>query len=443
MQSAASPTTTLPARVAATLARVRHRLPWLAGRGRATRAPRAVTAVMLGDERCLLARVALAADGSAQLADAAAGTPADLPLWRARKLFANSQPLLVLGTDERQLLTLDRPEVPDDELQLAVRWPLAEALDCEPEALLSTALALPRINDALRPQVLAVAARLDRVQAHLKTLSAAGVKVRSIDVADSALRGMVLTQPADGDGWVVLAPSGDTMCMALVWHGQLSALRTLALAPPAQRGDAVQQEQLALHVQRTIDLFERQATQLAIRQVLAVPPSPRSPQSLQALRDALPPAARLFDLATALAAGAAASTAATPAATAAHALCAEHSDLTTLACVALARLADNHPGAALAWSARPAASEAAPSALPAAADSVAPLADGSDSVLPPLSPFPPVAERDGRPPVWVPPRLPSRTDGGPPSHTAADRATARSGSAQRADADAAAMDALP
>ncbi len=305
--------------------------PWLA-----PRAPRAVTAVMLG-EHCLVARVEPGAGGARpKLVEALEGATTDLARWRAAGLFDDSRAMLVLRSAERHVLTLDRPEVPAAELPLAVRWPLGESLEVEPDQLLATAVEMPRINDAAPAQVLAIAARLEPVKAQLATLRGAGIEVRSIDVTDSALRGMRALHPADNDGWVVLAMVGNDVCIGLLWHGQFCALRTLALPVRQPRDTQEFEEQLALHIQRTTDLFERQARQLAIRQVLAAMPS-LSPASRAAVQSALPLSAKVFAVDEAFDTSAVLAE-----------RCSDHNDLTALACVATARLFDLVPAAATA-----------------------------------------------------------------------------------------------
>lgn len=300
--------------------------------------PRSVTAVMLG-ERCTLVRVeAPSATGKPLLRTAAEGPPALLRRWREDGWFKHSLPLLVLPTEQRHLLTMDRPEVPEAELRLALRWPLAEAMEAEPEALLATGQTLPAINDNQRPQVLAVGARLPLVQQQLATLQAAGIAVRHIDVVDSALRGMALLQahanpaPSEAlaaeDSQVVLAFLGHTLGIGLVWRGAFCALRTLALPRRAPRDEADFEDHLALHIQRTTDQFERQATRLAVRQVLAAMPA-LPPAARQSVRQALPLEARLFALPEVFELG-----------TSTLDRCESDNTLTALAAVAAARLFD-------------------------------------------------------------------------------------------------------
>lgn len=310
----------------------------------------AVVTVMLGDT-CSVVRVQRQAGAAQlQLTQAASGGPELLRQCKAQGWFDGAQVVLVLGSGERHFLTLDRPEVPPEELALAARYPLAEAMEVEAENLLATATPMPLINDALRPQMLAVAAQLDPVRARLAQLAGAGVRVRNIDIVDSALRGMVLlqgqaqqpgqqqgqsqTQGQPGqaqaeDGCVALASVGADICIGLIWQYQFCALRALALPPTAGRSardDSDFQEQLALQIQRTADHYERQATRLAVRSVLASLPA-LSEEAQRTVLGALPLSARSFELSQALQLAPDAAQA-----------CAGNSDLTALACVAAARL---------------------------------------------------------------------------------------------------------
>jgi hypothetical protein len=299
--------------------------PW--ARWLAPAAPRAITAVMAGDP-WLLARVERGAAGRLRLAAVEAAGAQDLARWPAQGHFRQALPLLVLRAADRHLLSTDRPEVPDHELAMALRWPLAEALEVEPEQLLATALRLPSINEAARPQVLGIGARLATVRAQMAALARAGVAVRSIDIEDSALRGLRALREPDADGGVVLSMIGGNVAIGLIWKGEFCALRTLALPVRAPRDSDEFEEHLALHIQRTVDLFERQARQLSIRQVVASLPTLRE-QALQTLQGALPMPTHRFELEQAF-----------DLADGVEALCHAHGDLVALAAVAAARLLD-------------------------------------------------------------------------------------------------------
>ena len=277
-------------------------------------------------ERVLAVRVQAQPQGGWQLTHACAGVAAEVKSWHRAGVFANSQPVLVLPCSQRHVLTLDRPEVPPEELLSSLRWPLGEALEVEPDTLLCSVTPLPQINETGRRQVLAVAAKLELVREQLSRLGDAGVQVRHVDTVDSTLSGMAALAPANADGWIMLAFVGGELCIGLVWRGQFCTLRTLALPQRSLRGPNEFEDHLALHVQRTADLFERQATRMAVRHVLASLPSLPAESRERALAS-LPAGTQWLDLATAL----------TPPAPVAE-LCAADDELSALVCVAVSRL---------------------------------------------------------------------------------------------------------
>jgi hypothetical protein len=302
---------------------------------------RAVTAVMVG-EQCSVVRVEARSDGL-HLVAAESGPAAELARWKP--LFRGCQGLLVLRSEERFLLALDKPEVPDAELNLAVRWPMGEALGVEPEQLLTTAVALPRVNEAVRAQVLGIASRLDAVKAQLLALRTVGIDVRSIDVVDSALRGMALMQPEVPASAVAVSLVGNTMSIGLIQQGRICALRSVPLPERDGYADADLAEQLALNARRTFDHYERQAM-LSHRSAEGAGPgaalapvvgigralasvSSLSQAGLETFCSALPDAPQLFDLAAML-----------HGSPELHARCNGHDEITALACVAATRLFD-------------------------------------------------------------------------------------------------------
>jgi hypothetical protein len=285
--------------------------------------------------RCAVVRVEVRALGL-QLTAAAEGEPTDLASWKP--LFRGSKGVLVLRSEERFLLTLDKPEVPDADLALAVRWPMGEALSAEPEQLLTTALPLPRPNEAMRAQVLGIATRLDAAQAQLAALRAAGLDIRSIDIIDSALRGMALLQDVVPPSAVAVCLVGHSVSIGLIQNGRIAALRSVPLPHRDGYADAELAEQLALNTRRTFDHYERQAllsqrasdgaAAVAVGRTLACVGS-LSQAGLDTFTSALPEAPQLFDVTTAL-----------HCSDELRQRCAGHDELQALACVAAARLHD-------------------------------------------------------------------------------------------------------
>ena len=298
------------------------------------RGARAVTAVMVG-EVATVVRVEARASGL-HLVAAETGPANDLS--RCKSLFRGGVGLLVLRSEDRFLLMLDQPQVPAEELHLALRWPIGEALGMECEELLTAAVPLYRSNEAARPQVLGIAARLDKVKAQLDVLQQAGIKLRSIDVADTALRGMVLMQPQLAGSAFTLALMGSTMYIGLIQEGSICALRSVPLPERDGQSDARLALQLALNARRTFDHYGRQALMTprggapagigrAVASVASL-----SVAGQDTFCQALPEPPELFDLFAFL-----------QAPPSVRARCTGSDELTALACVAAARLFDTGP----------------------------------------------------------------------------------------------------
>ena len=218
--------------MAQAIARLRAWRPWVRSR------KGVVTAMMVG-ERCLAVRLAQGgADGRLRVIAASRGSAEVMSSWRA--LAAGSTPVLVLGSAERQVLTLDRPPVPDEELTMAMRWPAATAQEADPDQLLCAALPLPQTSAAGRQQVLAFTGSLEAVKAQLERLRAARLEVRHVDVIDSALLGMLRLLGTTSDpntASVSITTACGHLFIALMWQARFCALRTLALPVGRDRQD--------------------------------------------------------------------------------------------------------------------------------------------------------------------------------------------------------------
>lgn len=296
--------------------------------------PQPVVALMLG-ELCHGVRVEPRPQGL-WLAAAESGEVADLQQWKP--WLRGARVVLVLGAEQRSVQALDRPEVPDEELAQALRWPLAEALGAEPEQLLTAAVPLPRLSAAMRPQVLGVACRIEVVKPQLQALEELGLQVRHIDVIDSALRGMVLLQQPMPRSTVAVCLIGDTVSIGLLRDGQITGLRSVPLPQRQGHADLELAEQLALDTRRTFDHYERLALlehrdassdEFAVGAALASVGS-LSQAGHETFTSALSLPPRLFSLEDL-----------TQGPDAVQQACRGHDQLTALACVAVARLQDH------------------------------------------------------------------------------------------------------
>jgi MSHA biogenesis protein MshI len=206
-----------------------------------------------------------------------------LKAWARAGWFKRACVVLVLPTRLRSTHVLARPEVPDAELVEAVRWQLAATLDYPAEEALLDVLPLPVLAGSQPPQVLALCAQRAAVQAHLAPLLAAGVQPAVIDVADLAQRNLALLASRHAPASACIGPDHSQVLLTLSAGGELCVTRSLLLHEAGSANDdgpgggdpaavqAQRTERLALQLQRSLDTFERQATNFAVRRLWVLP----------------------------------------------------------------------------------------------------------------------------------------------------------------------------
>jgi MSHA biogenesis protein MshI len=217
--------------------------------------------------------------------------------WNSKGAFRGAHVVMMLDASQRQLITVERPAVPNAELTEALRWPVAAALELPPDQVLFDAAELPALNDSGKAQLLLACASRSRVQTLQGLLRKAAIQVECVDVADMALRNAVLMQADISTPHVVIGATGGELLVGLIAEGELCAVRNLPLNAVDERALADMTDRLVLHVQRTIDLFERQITRFSISGTCVLrdglPPSAAS-----ALEQALPGHIRMMSVET-------------------------------------------------------------------------------------------------------------------------------------------------
>ena len=178
-----------------------------------------------------------------------------------------------------QIVQLPAPAVPAAELKAALRWSVKDAIDFAVDDALIDALAVP--NDDPRgarpPQVLAVAARRERVGARVQAFQRAGIALKVVDVAETAQRNLAALFEEPNRGLAFLAFDERGGLLTFTRNGELYALRhidvataALADAAPAAARDSLY-ERIALELQRSLDNFDRLFSQVALQRLLVAP----------------------------------------------------------------------------------------------------------------------------------------------------------------------------
>lgn len=177
----------------------------------------------------------------------------------------NAQCNLVLGPTEYQLLLVEAPQVPQDELRAAVRWRLKDLLNIP---LASAAIDLfPLPSDASRGgkrMMFVVAAELEQIRRRVELVKAAGLRPSVFDVSELSLRNIALQLPSDqvqerGVVLVRLRHGGGSL--ALYRDDSLYLSRQFELNYGGGLLDDLPADDLTLEIQRSLDYAERQMGQ--------------------------------------------------------------------------------------------------------------------------------------------------------------------------------------
>jgi MSHA biogenesis protein MshI len=241
-------------------------------------------ALVLHGEHVAAARIAHGAGGKpvVKLATVLTGAAASAEaLEKAGKsLLANTcQVSTVLSGGHYQMLSVDAPNVPQDELRTAVRWRLKDMLDFHVDDATIDVLDIPVDKaDARQHAMFAVAARNTVIEARQKLFAQAKIQLVAIDIPEMAQRNISALLETEGRGLAMLSFDADGGLLTVSYKGELYLARridvTLEQLLDADHDRKHQRfEKITLELQRSLDHFDRQFHFISVAR-LALAPSP-------------------------------------------------------------------------------------------------------------------------------------------------------------------------
>src|SRR5664279_1833700 len=202
-------------------------------------------------------------------------------LLRVRKsiALAGLRCTTALDAGAYHVAQLPAPAVPPAEAKEALRWAIKDSIDFPAQDAVVDSMPVPAdATRAGRPaQVIAVAARRERVRACMHAFDGAGVKLAAIDVAESAQRNLAALYEQPDRGLAFLAFYDHGGLLTFTRNGELHALRHLDVGARAlgPHGSAAPREllieRLTLELQRSLDNFDRQFSQVALQRLVVAP----------------------------------------------------------------------------------------------------------------------------------------------------------------------------
>jgi MSHA biogenesis protein MshI len=193
--------------------------------------------------------------------------------------------LLAIG--DYQLLIVDAPEVPPEELRAAIRWRIQDMIDFHVDDAVLDVFDAPPAGPANSKQLYVVVARTDTVKQHIDELENAGVNLDVIDIPELAMRNIASRLPEDEAGLVSLYFSADQCLITITHNATLYLTRNIDIGYRKLQESAASPQTLcnclALEIQRSTDYYEHYYRQAAVRTIAILP----VPVTLYGLADAL------------------------------------------------------------------------------------------------------------------------------------------------------------
>jgi MSHA biogenesis protein MshI len=210
----------------------------------------------------------------------------------------------VLSADDYALLLTEAPDVPAEELRLAIRWRIKDLIDFHlDDATVDVFdVASPRTLGKQR-EMYVVAARNSAIQQRVDLCDAAGIHLDVIDIPDLAQRNLASVLPEDTQGVVMLSFTSSRGLITVTRQGELYLSRRLEVGAATLRASddrGAHFDQIVLEVQRSLDYYDSHFQQPPVAQLVLSPLTEEIPGLIEHLNQNLNIRATRMELGTAL-----------------------------------------------------------------------------------------------------------------------------------------------
>lgn len=170
---------------------------------------------------------------------------------------------VVLPAGSYQLLLVEAPNVPDDEMSDAVRFRIKDMISFPVNEALVDVFALPADSSRSgRRMVYAVVTQQSRVREIMALMESVKLTLEYIDISELALRNITENLKSGQRGLAVVRLIQGQGTLTLMRNGQLYLSRQFELDYNAGLFDELPEDQLILELQRSLDYYERQMGQV-------------------------------------------------------------------------------------------------------------------------------------------------------------------------------------
>ncbi len=179
---------------------------------------------------------------------------------------------------EYQILSVDAPTVPPEELKTAIRWRLKDMLDFHVDDAMIDVLDIPPNQNApVRNRAMyAIAARTISVEQCQTMFRQAKIPLSVIDIPEMAQRNIAAMLEPQGRGIALLSFDTEGGLLTFTASGELYLSRRIDVTlAQLTHGDAVQKrafhDRVTLELQRSLDHFDRQYHYVTLAKLVLAP----------------------------------------------------------------------------------------------------------------------------------------------------------------------------
>ena len=207
-------------------------------------------------------------------------TSAALEKIRKELQLENARFTTLLASNEYQMMMVEAPNVPVDELKTAIRWKIKDSLNYHVDDATIDVLQIPIGKyGSERPQSLyAVAASNETIRKRINLFEKAKIDLSVIDIPETAQRNIAALFETEGRGLALLSFNDEGGLLTITSDGELFLARRIDISV-GQLSDADEtlrqqyQDRVELEVQRSLDYFDRQFHHISINRMLVSAPA--------------------------------------------------------------------------------------------------------------------------------------------------------------------------
>ena len=169
----------------------------------------------------------------------------------------------LLSPDDYQLLMIEAPKVPKEELNAAVQWKIKDLINFPVEDAVIDTIELP--DETARggqKMVYVIVSQVDKIERVIASTEQAGLKLQSIDVPDLILRNLAGLVSEDNRSTAIVWLGSGYGILQLCKNGSLYLSRRFDIAYDGGLLTDLPSDALILEIQRSLDYFDRQMGQV-------------------------------------------------------------------------------------------------------------------------------------------------------------------------------------